>query len=70
MKLKEAIIIHTGYKSLLFEYGINCAMNIEIAKWLQDTFTGGYGVGYYYSHNWIYFKKEFDVTAFKLRFNI
>jgi hypothetical protein len=72
MKLEgeDVCIVWTGKpKPDIFRYMVYRSMSNEIAEWLQKTFKQGFGKGYYYSHNKIYFKKAKHETLFILRWS-
>lgn len=68
MKAKEPALVYTGKVTPAeFKYYVEHSMDTEISNWLNQTFKGGYGVGYYWSHGKIWFRKEKDELLFLLK---
>jgi hypothetical protein len=68
-KEDEVWLCNGGPKQRRFKYCIERSMSVEISNWLQQTFKGGYGVDYYYSHGEIWFIKGRHETLFLLRWS-
>jgi hypothetical protein len=68
-KQDELWICNGGPKKLKFKYCIERSMTKEISDWLHQTYQGGYGVDYYYSHGEIWFMNESYETIFALRWS-
>jgi hypothetical protein len=65
----ELWLCNGGPKQRKFKYCIERQMTREMDRWLQQTFKGGYGVDYYYSHSEIWFMKGQYETLFLLRWS-
>jgi hypothetical protein len=68
-KEDEVWLCNGSPKQRRFKYCIERSMTVEISDWLQQTFKGGYGVDYYYSHGEIWFMKGRHETLFLLRWS-
>lgn len=68
-KEDELWLCNGGPKQLKFKYCTERQMTRDISDWLQQTFKGGYGVDYYYSHGEIWFMKGKQETLFLLKWS-
>lgn len=70
MKAAAPMLVCTGGpKPARFDYYTEHLMSAEISNWLNKTFKGGYGVGYFWANGKIWFKRERDQTMFILRWS-
>jgi hypothetical protein len=69
-KEDELWLCNGGPKQLKFKYCVERSMTREIIEWLRQTYQGGFGVDYYYSHGEIWFMKGRHETLFLLKWSI
>ena len=70
MKADEDAHVYIGKpEPVIFTHVVYKSMTREISEWLHQTFKGGFGQGYYYSHNEIWFRKAKHETLFLIRWS-